>query len=278
MGITTPAPEELGIIAVLWIAIGTLLAAGLVVVFFFLLQQLRRGVSFGPKSLGTLTPWQRPVRRLRCWRGNQALITTRPRGIRLTVSHPPRHNRNSHFEVIMLAFIYVLFALLMRIPHGTHPWNFTPVMAALLYFGARGARRLMWLPLGLLVASDIVLDRYYSYPLSWDLLLTWAWYAAMLWLGGAALRRDSKVWRIAGAAVAGSASFFLISNFGVWAATAMYPKTLSGLMTCYAAGVPFFRHTVEGDLLFSAVLFGIPVAVPAIARWVEKVDDPAAAA
>ena len=196
----------------------------------------------------------------------------------LTVRHRPRHNRNSHFEVIMLAFVYILFALFMRIPHDTHLWNFAPVTAALLYFGARGSRRLLWIPLGLLIASDVILDRYYSYPLSWDLLLTWAWYAAMLWLGSAALRKDSKVWRIAGAALAGSVSFFVISNFGVWAATAMYPKTLAGLVACYAAGVPFFRHTVEGDLLFSAVLFGLPVAAAAVSRWMDRQHDTTAAA
>jgi len=178
----------------------------------------------------------------------------------------------------MLAFVYILFALFMRIPHGNHLWNFTPVTAALLYFGARGSRRLLWIPLGLMVAADVVLDRYYSYPLSWDLLLTWAWYAAMLWLGSAALRNDSKIWRIAGAALTGSVSFFLISNFGVWAATAMYPKTLAGLVTCYVAGLPFFRHTVGGDLFFSAVLFGLPVAYAAITRWLNRPHGKIAAA
>lgn len=177
----------------------------------------------------------------------------------------------------MLAYVYILFALLMRIPHETHVWNFAPVTAALLYFGARGSRRAMWFPLAFLIASDVLLDRFYSYPLSWDLLLTWGWYAAMLWFGNAALRRNTKVWRIAGAAIAGSVSFFVISNFGVWAATAMYPKTLSGLMACYAAGLPFFRHTVEGDLLFSAVLFGLPVAAATIGRWFTKPHSPAAA-
>jgi len=178
----------------------------------------------------------------------------------------------------MLAFVYILFALFMRIPHEPHLWNFTPVTAALLYFGARGSRRWMWVPLALLIASDVVLDRYYSYPLSWDLLFTWAWYAAMLWLGSAALRKDLKAWRVAGAALTGSISFFLISNFGVWAATAMYPKTLSGLLTCYAAGVPFFRHTLEGDLLFSAALFGLPVVAAGIARWMNRPHGGAAAA
>ena len=178
----------------------------------------------------------------------------------------------------MLAYVFVIFAVAARLPFMPHPWNFTPVTAALLYFGARGSRRQLWLPLALLVVSDLVLDKYvYAYPFSGDLFLTWGWYAAMLWLG-TALRENARPLRIVGAALTGSVSFFVISNFGVWAATNMYPKTVSGLMTCYTAGVPFFRRSLEGDLLYTAAMFGLPVVVVAIARWMGKPQGTAAAA
>src|SRR6267154_1504853 len=176
----------------------------------------------------------------------------------------------------MLAYIYIIFAVAARLPFMPHPWNFTPVTAALLYFGARGSRRHLWLPLALLIASDLVLDKYvYAYAFSWDLFLTWVWYGAMLGLG-TVLSKNAKPLRVAGAAVTGSVSFFLISNFGVWAATNMYTKTVSGLMTCYAAGVPYFRHTLEGDLVYSAAMFGLPVAAVAISRWLGKPQGTAA--
>jgi hypothetical protein len=178
----------------------------------------------------------------------------------------------------MLAYLFVIFAVASRLPFMPHPWNFTPVMAALLYFGARGSRRHLWMPLALLIASDLVLDKYvYAYPFSWDLFLTWAWYAAILFLG-TALHKNAKPLPIAGAALTGSVTFFLISNFGVWASTAMYPKTFSGLMTCYAAGIPFFRHTLEGDLLYTAAIFGLPVVAAAIARSMAKPKGTTAAA
>lgn len=178
----------------------------------------------------------------------------------------------------MLAYVYLLFAVAVRLTLLPHPWGFTPVTAMLLYFGARGSRRTMWLPLALLIGADVVLNKsIYHYPLSWDLMLTWAWYAGMLWLG-TALRENSKPLPIVGAALTGSVSFFLISNFGVWAATAMYAKTVSGLVTCYVAGLPFFRRGLEGDLLFTAVLFGLPVAAAAIARWIAKPQGGPAAA
>jgi hypothetical protein len=182
------------------------------------------------------------------------------------------------FEVIMLAYVFVLLAVAARIPSlMPHAWNFSPVAAALLYFGARGSRRQMWIPVALLALSDLLLDKYvYAYAFSWDLLLTWSWYGAMILLGGG-LRQKTTVLRVGGAALAASVSFFLISNFGVWAAGTMYPKTATGLMTCYAAGVPFFRNTVEGDLLYSAAIFGLPVAAAAIARWMGKAQGTASA-
>jgi hypothetical protein len=177
----------------------------------------------------------------------------------------------------MLAYLFVLLALVMRIPSVPHAWGFTPVTAALLYFGARGSRRQMWLPFALLVAMDVILNKFvYSYPLSWDLLLTWVWYAAMLWLGSR-LREDAKPLPVLGAALTGSVSFFVVSNFGVWTATAMYPKTLAGLTTCYAAAIPFFRRGLEGDLLFTAMMFGLPVVAAALAHSMSKPHGPAAA-
>jgi hypothetical protein len=176
----------------------------------------------------------------------------------------------------MLAYLFVLLAVAVRfLPH---PLAFTPVTAALLYFGARGTRRQLWLPFALLAASDVVLTKFvYSYPFSWDHFVSWAWYAAILWLG-TGLRENTKPLRVIGAAMAGSVSFFLVSNFAVWAAWNMYPKTLAGLTTCYAAGLPFFRRALAGDLLFTAVMFGLPVAAPAIARWIGKAPGTAAAA
>ena len=35
-----------------------------------------------------------------------------------------------------------------------------------------------------------------------------------------------------------------------------YPKTVEGLMACFAAGIPFFWNTLAGDLFYVTVLFG----------------------
>ena len=157
----------------------------------------------------------------------------------------------------MLAYLFVILAVAVHIRWLVLPFSFTPVLAALLYFGARMPRKQWWVPLAMLVACDIYLTRVtYAYPVTADHLVTWAWYAAMLLLGGAAIKGFSTL-RIGVSTLAGSVSFFLISNLAVWMVWQMYPKTPNGLLACYVAGLPFFRNAVISDLLFSAAFFGI---------------------
>ena len=90
-----------------------------------------------------------------------------------------------------------------------------------------------------------------------DHLVTWAWYAGVILMGGL-LKENARPLRLFGASVATSVSFFVLSNLAVWAVWDMYPKTLDGLVSCYAAGVPFFRQQPVGDLLFVTLFFGLP--------------------
>ena len=162
----------------------------------------------------------------------------------------------------MLAYLFVVFAVLFRfLPHQ---YGFAPVVACLLFFGAHQSRKRMWIPVVLLIASDLLLNKFvYAYPLAADQYVTWVWYGAIVLLGST-LQKNSSVLRILGTALASSVSFFLISNFAVWAVYNMYPKTVQGLMISYEVGLPFFRRALEGDLLFTAAMFATPVAIRAI--------------
>jgi hypothetical protein len=176
----------------------------------------------------------------------------------------------------MLAYFFVLLAVAVRfVPH---PWMFTPVTGALLFFGARGSRKQLWIPFALLVASDVILNTfYYKYPLTLDQFVVFAWYAGILWLG-TRLGKDAKPLPIVGAALASSVSFFLITNLMAWAWLDMYPKNLAGVMMSYAAGLPFFRHALEGDLLFTCAMFATPAVLKALAGSMGRPSDHSAAA
>ena len=184
----------------------------------------------------------------------------------------------------MLPYVFVLLAVAVRFfpfigVNLPHAWHFTPLAASLLFFGARGSRRQMWIPLVLLSATDVVLTRFmWHYPFTWDTLITWAWYAAILWLG-TNLRENSGFWRVAAAAAVSSVSFFIVSNFAVWLAwPAMYPRTVAGLIACYEAAIPFFRGTAVSDMFFSLVMFAIPALQHALAGRMESGRNNTAAA
>jgi hypothetical protein len=186
----------------------------------------------------------------------------------------------------MLPYLFVLLAIAVRfLPFAgplnvlPHAWHFTPLAASLLFFGARGSRRQMWIPLVLLAGTDVILTKYmYAYHVSPEQLLIWAWYAAILWLG-TNLHEKSGFWRVVGAAVTSSVSFFLISNLAAWIAQPeMYPRTFGGLLMSYTAGIPFYRNTAVSDLFFSLAMFGTPVLLHNLAIRLHKSGDHPAAA
>jgi hypothetical protein len=132
-----------------------------------------------------------------------------------------------------------------------HPPNLASVAAVALFGGAYFSdRRLAFLvPLAALFLSDLVLGFYRGMEVVY---LSFALIVCIgLWL-----QRNRTAPRIAGAAVASSALFFLVTNFDVWAFGSLYPRTLEGLIACYVAAIPFFGNTLLGDLFYTAVLFG----------------------
>jgi hypothetical protein len=161
----------------------------------------------------------------------------------------------------MFAYLLLLIAVLTRVlPHAGW-WNFTAVGGALLYFGARRPWREMLVPLAALVATDYYLTAFsYHYAFRWQAYATtWAWYAAAMALGWILLHARVSVVRVGAGALLGPTSFFVVSNYAVWAANGgMYPHSLSGLLACYAAGVPFYRNDLASTTIVLAAAFGVP--------------------
>lgn len=162
----------------------------------------------------------------------------------------------------------IVAAALMRL--APHPYNFTPMAAMALFGGANFAQR-RWgfiVPLTAMLVSDALLYavKYEQYrDRIWTTtLLVYASFALVACLG-LWLRNHRKIRHIAAATLAGSAIFFVLTNFGAWAFFAMYPKTLEGLVACYLAAIPFFENgafggpllnTVLGDITYVTALFG----------------------
>ncbi len=164
----------------------------------------------------------------------------------------------------MIAYLLILAAVLSHVlPHAGW-YGFTAVGGSLIYFGARRKWLEMAVPVVALAAADYYLTVHvYGYDFVWqEYLVTWGWYVAAMALGGILLRREVTLLRGVAAAVLGPTSFFLASNYAVWVgARELYPPTLSGLATCYVAGLPFYGRDLISTALVLTLAFGVPVAV-----------------
>jgi len=178
----------------------------------------------------------------------------------------------------MTAILILILAALSRLlPHTFHgfAYNFTAVGAGLLFFGSRRPRWQTVLAVAVMGLMDVYLTtQVYGYPFHLrGYLVTWAWYAAVCLFGSALLRKVTAV-RVAAGVFASSTSFFLLSNFVVWAASGMYPHTPAGISACYIAALPFYGNDLISTALFAGAFFGIP----ALAAQLSHSEEPLSAA
>jgi hypothetical protein len=164
----------------------------------------------------------------------------------------------------MFAYVFLLVAVLSRVMPHAGWWNFTAVGGALLFFGARRPLREMVAPLAVLITTDFYLTTFsYHTAFRWQAYVTtWAWYAAAIFLGSILLKTRATWLRGIVAALLGPTSFFVVSNYAVWASSGMYPRSWAGLIECYTAAIPFYRN----DLISTAIVLGVAIGVPALVR------------
>ena len=160
----------------------------------------------------------------------------------------------------------VFAAVLMRlVPVGI--FNFAPIGAIALFGGACFASRrtAVIVPLAAMLFSDVLLYslhyREYSVAALQSQAVVYFAFAMVLGLGLLMRSRPRTAVRVSCFSISGSVLFFLVTNFAVWVAPASpgfihYEQSLSGLLTCYVAALPFFGGTLFGDLFYNAVLFG----------------------
>jgi hypothetical protein len=121
----------------------------------------------------------------------------------------------------------------------------------------------MLAPLAVLMATDYYLTVYaYHSSFQWGIYLpTWAWYGMAMALGQILLHAKTTWVRAGAGALLGPTSFFVVSNYAVWAMSGMYPHTSGGLGACFVAGLPFYRNDLISTSIVVALAFGVPVLV-----------------
>ncbi len=166
----------------------------------------------------------------------------------------------------LIVFTLVLIALATACKFFFGPdldWSgFSPVIAIALFSGFIIKQKdfSFLLPLLALFVSDVVIQFLYTQD-----LFPYAGFYSGQWKNYLILMSATLIgWLLKGrnysslaiGAVGAPTVFFLLSNFGVWAGTseAVYSRNFNGLLTCYAAGLPFYKNALIATVVFLPVI------------------------
>lgn len=163
-------------------------------------------------------------------------------------------------RLIIFTGILVVLATACKFFFGPdlHWSGFSPVIAIALFAGFIIKQKDMsfLLPLLALFISDAAIQFLYSqdlFPYAGFYSGQWKNYLILMsaTLIGLALKGKNYATLMTGALTAPTV-FFLLSNLGVWmsAKEVTYTNDFNGLMTCYGAGLPFYKNALIATLVF----------------------------
>jgi len=170
-----------------------------------------------------------------------------------------KQNRSTYIVFGLL----ILVASLYRIWDG-RPWGFAPQIAMALFAGAmiKNKKLAFILPIASMFLSDALYEVLYINGLSpiygfyQGQIVNYILFASLTFFGF--WIRRINWFKIAAASIMAPTAYFIVSNFAVWLGGGGWfrPKTFSGLIMTYTDGLPFYRGSVEGTIVFSVLLFG----------------------
>ena len=147
---------------------------------------------------------------------------------------------------LLVAFFVLLGVFTRVIPH---PPNMTAIGAIALFSGAFffDKRLAFILPTIILLLSDLLLGFQ-------PILSVYVSFLIIVSLGFILSKKHTTI-SIINMSLLASLIFFIITNFSVFISSALYPKTMIGLIECYTLAIPFFLNTLIGNVVYSLIMF-----------------------
>lgn len=185
------------------------------------------------------------------------------------------------WNIWLPALLMVAFAL-TRCP-GVLPENFSAAYALAFCAGVFFPRKLAWwLPLGVLLVTDVLLNLFYYHVAAIDpfMLVNYTAYAALIGLGRCFTAKSAWL-SVTSGGLLGALIFYLITNTAAWLQNPQYPKTLAGWVQAMTTGIPgwpppwtFLRNTLLSGGLFTGLFAGAMKLGEAAEAEEEKEKEP----
>lgn len=193
------------------------------------------------------------------------------------------------FAKIAVAAALLALLALGRWP-GLLPPNFSPVYALAFCAGVYLPGRIAWwVPIGLLLCTDLLLNVHYGVQVlgGW-LVLNYLGYAALITLGKRFSARSSWLHLLCGG-LAGAVLFYVITNTISWFnplpgpfPQAPYPRSLTGWIQALTVGSSpwpptwtFFRNTLWSGGLFTGLFAGAMKLGAALGSLAQEAEESA---
>tara|TARA_Y100000768_G_scaffold162010_1_gene121180 strand:+ start:124 stop:525 length:402 start_codon:yes stop_codon:yes gene_type:complete len=104
----------------------------------------------------------------------------------------------------------------------------------------------------IIIASQLISDYFLGYYSS--IFFVYLGYILLAFASKFILKEINFV-SIIGTSIISVFIFFLVSNYGVWQMMDIYEYSLSGLIECYIAGIPFLKYSLISTLLYSTTMY-----------------------
>jgi len=162
-------------------------------------------------------------------------------------------------SILSPRFLFVTAVILVAAISRVFPHipNFTPIAAMALAGGVylTDKRLAFIIPMLAMFISDCLLELTTGWGFHNTMVYVYVAFALTTAIG-IYIRNKVGAQTIVAASLFSSVLFFIITNFGVWAASG-FQLGVAGLGTTYVLGIPFFGPTMVGDLFFNTILFSV---------------------
>lgn len=153
-------------------------------------------------------------------------------------------------NILILIAIVAIGILGRMLPHV---WNTTPVLAAIIFASTYLGRKYSALTLILIMGvSDSLLGAY-----QWQVMASVYVSLFVSCFAGAIIRKHKNIITMIGMPILGSILFYIVTNWAVWQFSPLYSHTFQGLIDSYVMALPFFKNSLVGDIIYSALFFGL---------------------
>ncbi|TKC10244.1 hypothetical protein FA048_08595 [Pedobacter polaris] len=170
--------------------------------------------------------------------------------------------KSSYRTVVLLLLMLVIIGLRVIAPLSPDfkiIANFSGLGAVAIFGGAYFKNNInaFLLPILVLFLSDLglvlTMGKDYGFYGGW--YYTYIAFVLMVLVGKLIIKKVN-VQNVFGAGIAAVFIHWIVSDYGVWFGSTLYPQTLAGFWACLVAAIPYELNFLYGTIAYAAIMFG----------------------